>query len=193
MLLFASVLFLLLATCRHPEPPPAPAVGVLADSAMVVTGHFRAAEIARDVLRRGGNAFDAAFAAHFALAVLHPRAGNLGGGGFAVFRRSDGQAGSLDFRERDEFLPPLDGGPSYPTTALPVSYNGGQFAQNQIFPTHGLVGVIGPGSTGPGGAFMRLYPPERWVDPYYAGVYVEKISSDADFTFELNEVSYQRL
>jgi len=99
-LLFVSVLILQLAACRRPEPPPAPAVGVLADSAMVVTGHFRAAEIARDVLRRGGNAFDAAFAAHFALAVLHPRAGNLGGGGFAVFRLAGGQTGSLDFREK---------------------------------------------------------------------------------------------
>ena len=78
----------------------APEVGVLAGQAIVVTGHFRASEIGVEVLRRGGNAFDAAFAAHFALAVVHPRAGNVGGGGFAVFRLADGTAGTLDFREK---------------------------------------------------------------------------------------------
>lgn len=67
---------------------------------MVVSGHPLASEIGRDILRHGGNAIDAAVAVAFALAVVHPEAGNLGGGGFLLFRRSTGQALGLDFRER---------------------------------------------------------------------------------------------
>ena len=68
--------------------------------AMVVSGHPLASEIGRDILRQGGNAIDAAVAVAFALAVVHPEAGNLGGGGFLLFRRGTGQAHGLDFRER---------------------------------------------------------------------------------------------
>ncbi len=67
---------------------------------VVVSASPIASEMGRDVLQRGGNAFDAAVAVGFALAVVHPQAGNLGGGGFAVVR--DGKSGavvSLDFRE----------------------------------------------------------------------------------------------
>jgi len=68
--------------------------------AMVVSGHPLASEIGRDILRQGGNAIDATVAVAFALAVVHPEAGNLGGGGFLLFRRGTGQAHGLDFRER---------------------------------------------------------------------------------------------
>ena len=75
-------------------------VGVIADSAMVVSAHPRASEIGVNILRNGGNAFDAAVAVHFALQVVFPEAGNIGGGGFAVVRTTTGETSSLDFRER---------------------------------------------------------------------------------------------
>ena len=81
-----------------PFPPRARAV--LADSAMVSSVDAHATRVGVEVLRRGGNAIDAAVAASFALAVVNPEAGNLGGGGFMVVRLADGAAFALDFRER---------------------------------------------------------------------------------------------
>ncbi|MPQ46498.1 gamma-glutamyltransferase [Marinifilum sp. N1E240] len=67
---------------------------------MVVTAHFLASEVGADILKQGGNAFDAAVAVQFALAVVYPRAGNIAGGGFAVIRTADGKYNTLDFREK---------------------------------------------------------------------------------------------
>ena len=76
-----------------------PAFGPIADAGMVVTAHPEASAIAAQVLAYGGSAIDAAVAAQFALAVCYPIAGNIGGGGFMIFRREDGIALTLDFRE----------------------------------------------------------------------------------------------
>ena len=73
--------------------------GPTADHAMVVSAHPLASEIGVDVMKRGGNAVDAAVAVQFALAVVYPEAGNIGGGGFMVYRSNDGKALTLDFRE----------------------------------------------------------------------------------------------
>src|SRR5947208_2949299 len=67
--------------------------------AMVVTSHPLASDVGVDVLRHGGNAVDAAVAVAFALAVVHPVAGNIGGGGFMVVRNHDGTVHALDFPE----------------------------------------------------------------------------------------------
>lgn len=67
---------------------------------MVVCSHPAAAKVGIDILKQGGNAFDAAIATQFALAVCYPRAGNIGGGGLMVFRDGDGKEGALDFREK---------------------------------------------------------------------------------------------
>ena len=72
----------------------------LATGAMVSTGHPEASKIGLRVMRQGGNAVDAAVAIGFALAVVSPDAGNLGGGGFLVLRREDGSVTSWDFREK---------------------------------------------------------------------------------------------
>jgi len=72
---------------------------VTGEHAMVVTSHALASEIGVDILRRGGSAVDAAVAVAFALAVVHPVAGNIGGGGFMVIRQHDGAVHALDFRE----------------------------------------------------------------------------------------------
>ena len=67
---------------------------------MVSSAHPLASAIGLDVMKNGGNAIDAAIATHFALAVVYPQAGNIGGGGFAVIRMNDGTINSLDFREK---------------------------------------------------------------------------------------------
>jgi len=68
--------------------------------AVAVTAHYIASDVGVEIMNKGGNAFDAAVAVQFALAVVYPRAGNIGGGGFAVLRTSDGTINSLDFREK---------------------------------------------------------------------------------------------
>lgn len=74
-------------------------LSINAQSASVAAAHPLAVDIVEAVLKKGGNVYDAAVAAHFTLAVVLPRAGNLGGGGFAVIHTSEGEAATLDFRE----------------------------------------------------------------------------------------------
>ncbi len=66
----------------------------------VVTAHPLASEVGNTILKEGGNAIDAAIAVQFALAVVYPNAGNIGGGGFMVYRSHSGEVTSLDFREK---------------------------------------------------------------------------------------------
>ena len=73
---------------------------VRAQHGMVVTVHHLASDAGVEVLRAGGNAIDAAVATGFALAVVHPAAGNLGGGGFMLVRTHDGHATFIDYREK---------------------------------------------------------------------------------------------
>jgi gamma-glutamyltranspeptidase/glutathione hydrolase len=73
---------------------------VRATHGMVVSVHHLASDAGLDVLREGGNAVDAAVATGFALAVVHPAAGNLGGGGFLLLRTHDGHATFIDYREK---------------------------------------------------------------------------------------------
>jgi len=81
-------------------PYPDDAAPVTARHAMVVTTDDYATRVGLDVLRAGGNAVDAAVAVQFALAVVNPAAGNIGGGGFMVARLADGDIAALDFREK---------------------------------------------------------------------------------------------
>lgn len=74
--------------------------GVVGEKAMVVSAHPEASRVGAMIMKQGGNAWDASVAVQFALAVVYPVAGNIGGGGFAVYRSADGQIGSLDFREK---------------------------------------------------------------------------------------------
>lgn len=107
---FFLVALLLLWGCTANDPSPATEhpfqqrygiryQGYVGEKAMVVSAHALASHVGRDVLLQGGNAVDAAVAVHFALAVVLPAAGNIGGGGFAVYRDASGAVYSLDFRE----------------------------------------------------------------------------------------------
>lgn len=74
--------------------------GLVANKAMVVSAREEASKIGVEIMRKGGNAFDAMVATELALAVAYPFAGNLGGGGFMVYRKANGEVGSLDYREK---------------------------------------------------------------------------------------------
>ena len=74
--------------------------GLVTDKAMVVSARKEASKIGTEIMKLGGNAFDAMMATEMALAVTYPYAGNIGGGGFLVYRMADGEVGALDYREK---------------------------------------------------------------------------------------------
>lgn len=74
--------------------------GLITSKAMVVSAREEASEIGVEIMQNGGNAFDAMVATELALAVAYPYAGNIGGGGFMVYRKANGEVGSLDYREK---------------------------------------------------------------------------------------------
>ena len=67
---------------------------------MVVSARAEASKIGADIMKKGGNAFDAMIGTELALAVAYPYAGNIGGGGFMVYRKANGETGTLDYREK---------------------------------------------------------------------------------------------
>ena len=73
---------------------------VYGQNGMVVSSNILASQVGIDILKKGGNAIDASVATAFALAVTHPKAGNIGGGGFLVFMNAAGEATTIDFREK---------------------------------------------------------------------------------------------
>ncbi len=95
-------LFLFLFSCQssikeHPYPVTQNAT---TSNAMAVSAHPLATRVGLSILKKGGNAIDATIAIQFALAVVYPRAGNIGGGGFMVVRTNKGEYASLDYREK---------------------------------------------------------------------------------------------
>ena len=98
-IILLSIYFLAFA-CNPVQERTTPKVtGLVTENAMIVTAHPLASIVGKQILEQGGNAIDAAIATQFALAVVFPYAGNLGGGGFMVIRLADGNTNTLDFRE----------------------------------------------------------------------------------------------
>jgi len=94
---FTILISFLQFSCTQRTPPPQP---VSSRNGMVVSTSSYATQAGVDILKKGGNAVDAAVAVGFALAVTYPAAGNIGGGGFMVIHLADGKNTTIDFREK---------------------------------------------------------------------------------------------
>jgi len=123
---------LVVGGCLAAAPAMAGSQPVRAREGMVVSQEARAARIGADVLRDGGGAVDAAVATAFALAVTHPAAGNIGGGGFLLYRPADGPPVSYDFRET---------APSRATATMFLK--NGKYDEERHHESHLAVGVPG--------------------------------------------------
>ncbi|WP_374173336.1 gamma-glutamyltransferase [Flavobacterium tructae] len=90
---------LIYISCTAQQTPIKP-TGLVVSKAMVVSARAEASKVGADIMKKGGNAFDAMVGTELALAVAFPYAGNIGGGGFMVYRKANGEVGSLDYREK---------------------------------------------------------------------------------------------
>ena len=108
--IFAALLlavFPTIALVQYPQSPPAqpaqhfdwPSQPVRGAKAMVVSDEKLASDVGAEIMKRGGNAIDAAVAVGFALAVVDPEAGNIGGGGFMLVHLAGGRTAFIDYRE----------------------------------------------------------------------------------------------
>ncbi|MBW8198272.1 gamma-glutamyltransferase [Flagellimonas abyssi] len=88
---------ILLINCKQ---QPAEPTGLVAEKAMVVSARKEASQLAVDIMKKGGNAFDAMVATELTLVIAYPFAGSVGGGGFMVYRKSNGEVGGIDYREK---------------------------------------------------------------------------------------------
>ncbi|MBP2833961.1 gamma-glutamyltransferase [Aquimarina sp. U1-2] len=102
ILMVSITLLVVSCTTTTKEKPKSypPVRGLIAQKAMVVSARKEASKIGADIMKKGGNAFDAMIATEMALAVSYPFAGSLGGGGFMVYRKHTGETGALDYREK---------------------------------------------------------------------------------------------
>jgi gamma-glutamyltranspeptidase/glutathione hydrolase len=103
--LYLLLIPFLLFSCKEEnkqksETPVIPVRGLITENAMVVSARQEASKIGSEIMKKGGNAFDAMIATEMALAIAYPYAGNLRGGGFMVYRTKYGEIGALDYREK---------------------------------------------------------------------------------------------
>ena len=89
--------FLFFFSCKKATVIP---TGLVTEEAMVVSAREEASKIGVEIMKKGGNAFDAMVATELSLAVAFPFAGNIGGGGFMVYRKNNGEVGGIDYREK---------------------------------------------------------------------------------------------
>jgi gamma-glutamyltranspeptidase/glutathione hydrolase len=107
--------------------------------AMIASAHELATQAGLGILKRGGNAVDAAVAVAFALAVVHPEAGNLGGGGYLLARMADGRVKAIDYRETAPaaastgmFKDPMEARVGYKASAVPGTVAGLAMAHSAL-------------------------------------------------------------
>ena len=94
------LILFLFVSCKKTQDTIVHKRGLIVEKAMVVSARVEASKIGSEILKKGGNAFDAMAATQLALAVAYPYAGNIGGGGFMVYRKANGEIGALDYREK---------------------------------------------------------------------------------------------
>ena len=94
------ILFLPLLLFINCKQQPATSTGLVTEKAMVVSAREEASQLAADIMKKGGNAFDAMVATELSLVIAYPFAGSVGGGGFMVYRKSNGEVGGIDYREK---------------------------------------------------------------------------------------------
>lgn len=142
--IYLSVAFvLLLPACEAVKPESLESGrGIVASKGMVTSASPLASEVGAKILQKGGNAFDAAIAVQFALAVVYPGAGNIGGGGFALYRKADGETGSLDFREK---------APMQASETMYLDNNG------EVIPNSSSFGVLAVGVPGSVDGMIELH------------------------------------
>ena len=99
-IIFIFIISILIVSCNQELKNVNEVTGLITEKAMVVSARVEASKIGTEILKKGGNAFDAMMATELALAVSYPVAGNIGGGGFMVYRKNDGEIGALDYREK---------------------------------------------------------------------------------------------
>ena len=99
-LVLLFIVSFLVTSCQKESQDSEKVTGLIREKAMVVSARVEASRIGTEILKKGGNAFDAMMATELALAVAYPYAGNIGGGGFMVYRKNDGEIGALDYREK---------------------------------------------------------------------------------------------
>src|SRR5262249_28578914 len=140
-----SLITLLVAAVLLPAAAAAPMHPVHAQHAIVVSLHELASKAGVEVMQAGGNATDAAVATGFALAVVHPQAGNIGGGGFMLIRMADGTTHFIDYREK---------APSAATANMYLDPQGNGI-ENASLVGYKAIGV--PGSVGGVGYAQKAY------------------------------------
>ncbi len=148
-ILFAFVVTLALAPSKISTQQ---VESVRSQEGMVSSQQWIASQVGADVLSSGGNAVDAAIATGFALAVTHPTAGNIGGGGFMVIRFPNGQSTAIDFREKAPLA-------SHPEMWLDES---GEYSSEVHHRSYKAVGV--PGTVAGFDKANRLYGVAAWAD-----------------------------
>jgi gamma-glutamyltranspeptidase / glutathione hydrolase len=138
LVLSVTLLFTHIALASGFEPEHAP-------KAMVATVHPEASRVGAEIMRKGGNAVDSAVAIGFALAVVHPAAGNLGGGGFMLYRTATGEIHFLDYREK---------APAAATANMYLD------AQGNVIPDASTIGYKASGV--PGSVAGLVYAQKHW-------------------------------
>ncbi|MBP1225491.1 gamma-glutamyltransferase [Flavobacterium sp. 1355] len=186
-------------SCAAQQTPIKP-TGLVVTKAMVVSAREEASKIGADIMKNGGNAFDAMVGTELALAVSFPFAGNIGGGGFMVYRKENGEAGSLDYREKaplaatkDMFLD-KDGnvikGKST-QTALAIGVPGtiaGVFAVHKKFGSMPMSEILKPVIALAEKGVVVTKKQEKSLNDYHESIVkINGESSDASRTFKEND------
>jgi len=170
-ILSTFILLCFFICCKSTVIVPLVNQGLITKNAMVVSARAEASEIGNNILKQGGNAFDAMCATELALAVCYPYAGNIGGGGFMVYRKANGDIGSIDYREK---------APIAATKNMYLDENG------DIIPDKSILGAMAVGVPGTIAGVFEVHrklgslPIEHIIEPAIALAYKGVVITEKD-------------